>query len=105
MSSARRKPSEIALQLLDFIDEKGGATRWDLIKILGNNSQFSHWVEGFLMREKFVEESLESRTFVYRKTQTGEIFHSLLKNGAIMRALLLVSGKRLKREKFDSPWA
>jgi predicted transcriptional regulator len=94
---SRRKPSEIALELLDCIDEKGEATRWDLIKILGNTWQFHHWVEEFLMKERFVEERRESRSYFYKKTETGEMFHKLLKNGKIMRALLRVSGKRLTR--------
>lgn len=97
MSSSRREPSQIALKLLDCIDEKGEATRWDLIKILGNTSQFHHWVEDFLMRERFVEERRESRNYIYKKTETGDLFHKLLKNGNMMRSLLRLSGKRLKR--------
>ena len=98
MSSSRREPSQIALELLDCIDQKGEATRWDLIKILGNVSQFRHWVEEFLMKEEFVEERRELRNYFYKKTETGELFHKLLKNGMIMRALLRVSGRRLKRD-------
>jgi predicted transcriptional regulator len=104
VSSSRRKPSQIALKLLDCIDEKGETSRWDLIKILGNNSQFHHWVEDFLIREKFIEERRESRNYYYKKTETGELLHKLLKNGDMMRSLLLLSGKRLKRQKFDVPW-
>ena len=98
MSSSRREPSQIALELLDCIDEEGEATRWDLIKILGNTSQFHHWVEEFLVKEEFVEERRESRNYFYKKTETGELFHTLLKNGMIMKALLRVSGRRLKMD-------
>lgn len=95
--SSRREPSLIALQLLDCIEGKGEASRWDLIKILGNTSQFRHWVEDFLLREGFVEERLDTGSYLYKRTRTGELFHKLLKNGNIMRSLLRLSGKRLKR--------
>lgn len=95
MSSSKRSPSQIALELLNCIDEKGEASRWDLIKILGNTWQFHHWVEDFLMKEKFVEERRQSRNRFYRKTESGELFHQLLRNGKMVKALLRVSGKRL----------
>jgi len=48
----RRKPSRIALELLNCLDEKEGrASKWDLIKILGNESQFHYWVEDFCLRK------------------------------------------------------
>jgi hypothetical protein len=95
----RRKPSRIALELLNCLDEKGGkASKWDLIKILGNESQFHYWVEEFLLREKFITEQLESSRSFYRKTETGELLHKLLKNAKIMQAMLRVSGRRLRRD-------
>jgi len=97
VSSSKRSPRQIALELLDCIDDKGEASRWDLIKILGNTWQFHHWVEDFLMKEKFVEERRESRSRFYRKTEAGELFHQLLRNGKMIRALSRVSGKRLTR--------
>ena len=97
MSSSKRSPSQIALELMDCIDAKGEASRWDLIKILGNTGQFHHWVEDFLMKEKFVEERRESRNRFYKKTESGELFHQLLRNGKMIRALSRVSGKRLTR--------
>ena len=55
MSFPRRKPAVIALELLDCIDEKNGkASKWDLIKVVGTESQFHFWVEEFLVKEKFV---------------------------------------------------
>ena len=99
MSYPRRKPSRIALELLNCIDEKEGkASKWDLIKILGNESQFHFWVEEFLLKEKFVAEQQETNRHFYRKTENGELLHRLLENGKIMQAMLKVSGKRLRRE-------
>jgi hypothetical protein len=98
MSFPRRRPARIALELLNCIDAKAGrATKWDLIKILGNEAQFNNWVSGFLVKERFVEERRESRHYFYRKTDHGDLFHRLLKNGAVIEALLRVSGKRLRR--------
>ena len=97
MSSYKRTSSEIALEILDCIDKKGEASRWDLTKILGTTWQFHHWVEDFLMKERLIEERQEARNYFYRKTETGELFHKLLKNGHVMRALLRVSGRRLRR--------
>jgi hypothetical protein len=83
---------------LNWIDQKDGrATKWDLIKILGNESQFNSWVRDFLVKDHFVEEVSESRHYFYRKTEQGNLFHRLLKNGEILEALLRVSGKRLRR--------
>ena len=99
MSFPRRPPSRIALELLDCIDQKEGkASKWDLVKILGNESQFQHWVTNFLLKDKFIKEIQESNHTFYSKTENGEFFHRLLKNGKIVHALLRVSGKRLRRE-------
>ena len=99
MSFPRRDPNKIALELLDCVDHKEGrATKWDLIKILGNEAQFTHWVTNFLVKDKFLEETIESRNYFYRKTETGDLFHRLLKNGEIIDALLRVSGKRLRKD-------
>lgn len=99
MSIPRRKPSKIALEILDFIDQNDGkASKWDLIKILGNESQFQHWITNFLIKDKFIKEIEESKRSFYIKTESGEFFHKLLKNGKLVHALLRVSGKRLRRE-------
>jgi predicted transcriptional regulator len=99
VSIPRRKPSKIALEILDCIDQKNGkASKWDLIKILGNESQFQHWITNFLIKDKFIKEIEESKRSFYCKTETGEFFHKLLKNGKLVHALLRVSGKRLRRE-------
>ncbi|MCW4055134.1 MAG: hypothetical protein NWE84_09515 [Candidatus Bathyarchaeota archaeon] len=96
MPSKRRSPSEIALEILDCIEEKGEATKWDLLKILGTGWQFHHWIEEFLLKERFVEERKEANHYFYRKTDAGNQFHKLLRNGKMMRALMHMSGKRLR---------
>jgi len=98
MSFPRRAPTTIALELLDCIDDKGGkASKWDLIKIVGNEAQFQQWINNFLYKEKIVEEICESNHFFYKKTESGELSHKLLRNGKVVHALLRVSGKRLRR--------
>jgi len=96
--TSRRDASQIALELLDCMDEGGRATRWDLIKVLGNTEQFRHWVEDFLLKDGLVQEKPEGRVTYYTKTGRGELFHQLLRNGNVMRSFLRVSGKRLRRE-------
>lgn len=100
MSVSRRKPARIALDLFDCIDERNGqASKWDLIKVVGTESQFRFWVEDFLLRDKFVEKQRKSKRYFYGKTESGELLHKMLKNGKIMAALLRVSGKRLRRSR------
>ena len=99
MPFSRRAPARIALDLLDCIDKRNGkASKWDLIKVVGTESQFHYWIEEFLLKDKFVEEQRESNRYFYKKTEAGELLHKLLKNGKIMHALLRVSGKRLHRD-------
>jgi hypothetical protein len=98
MSFPRRTPRRIALELLDCIEQKDGtATKWDLIKILGNEAQFNHWITDFLMKDRFIEERIVSRHYFYKKTENGNLFHRLLQKGEVIDALLRVSGKRLRR--------
>ena len=88
----------IALALLNCIDGEGGrASKWSLIKILGNETQFHYWVEEFLIQDGFIEEKMEANRSFYSKTTNGELFHRLLKNGNIMAGLLKVSGRKLRR--------
>ena len=99
MSTPRRAPDTIALELLDCIDQKNGkASKWDLIKILGTEAQFLQWMNNFLIKDKFIEEICESRRYVYVKTENGELLHKLLRNGKMIGALLRVSGKRLRSQ-------
>jgi hypothetical protein len=97
MAFPRRVPAKIASELFDCIDDKSGrASKWDLIKVVGTESQFHYWVEEFLLRDKFIEEEVESSHYFYRKTDAGELLQRLLKNGKIMQALLRVSGKKFR---------
>ena len=97
MSFSRRTPARIASDLFDCIDDKSGkASKWDLIKVVGTEAQFYHWVEEFLLKDRFIEEQTESDRTFYRKTESGELLQRLLKNGKMMYALLRVSGKKLK---------
>jgi predicted transcriptional regulator len=93
--SRRRRPAEISLELLNFICDKDRASKWDLIKILGNTEQFRNWVDGFLLKDGLIEMHENDGVTYYQVTKRGELFHKLLKNGNIMSSFLRISGKRL----------
>jgi hypothetical protein len=92
----RRTPDTIALQLLECVEERGEATKWDLIKVLGNEAQFKIWIEDFLLPEKVLEERREGRHYFYSMTGRGELLHRLLKSGNLIKVFRRVSGRRLK---------
>lgn len=92
----RRSPDTIALELLNAVGERGEATKWDLIKVLGNEAQFRIWINNFLLPEKVLEERREGRNYFYVKTERGELFHTLLKRGNIIKLFSRISGRRLK---------
>ena len=92
---SRRSPDMIALDLLDCVDCKGKATKWDLIKVLGNEVQFTLWIERFFLPEKVLDEIKEGGKRFYVKTERGELFHLVLKNGNIIKLFNHISGKRL----------
>lgn len=94
---SHRSPSEIALELFDLIDKDGRASKWEIIKVLGNTAQFRHWVDDFLLKDGLITEIQDGRVSYYVKTRRGSQFHRLLKNGNIMRSFLRISGKRLSR--------
>lgn len=94
--SIRRSPDIIALELLDCVAEKGEATKWDLVKVLGNDAQFRKWIEGFLLPEGVLKERREGRNYFYSKTERGELFHRLLKSGNVIKLFSRVSGRRLR---------
>jgi len=85
----------IALDLLDCVESKGKVTKWDLIKVLGNEVQFTLWIERFFLPEKVLVEIKEGRKHFYMKTERGELFHLMLKNGNIIKLFNRISGKRL----------
>ena len=96
MSFPRRSPTRILLDILNCIEEKGGAGRWDLIKILGSEQQFRHW-KTKLLDDKIIVEQKEKNRYIYKKAKNGELLHKTLKNDAIVKLLLPFSGKRLRR--------
>jgi len=78
------------------VAENGEATKWDLIKVLGNDAQFSIWVEDFLLPEEVLTERREGRNYFYTLTERGKLFHRLLKSGNMIKLFNRVSGRRLK---------
>ena len=92
----RRPPDTIALELLNILEEKTEASKWDLIKVLGNDTQFKIWIEDFFLPEKVLEERREGRNYYYTMTERGKLFHRLLKSGNMIKIFNKVSGKRLK---------
>ena len=92
----RRAPDTIALQLLECVEERGEATKWDLIKVVGNEAQFKIWIEDFLLPEKVLMERKEGRNYFYTMTERGELLHRLLKSGNLIKIFRRVSGRRLR---------
>ena len=92
----RRPPDIIALELLNTVEDRGEATKWDLIKVLGNEAQFKIWIDNFFLPEKVLTERREGRNYFYAKTERGEMFHTLLRKGNIIKLFTRVSGRRLK---------
>jgi hypothetical protein len=85
----------MAYEILRFI-KYNDASKWDLIKILGNNRQFDHWVTGFLVSDGLIiTPSDESEYYVL--SSNGEVLLSLLKKGNLMNSLFKLSGKRLRK--------
>jgi len=95
--ASRRSPNSIALELLNCIEEEGGATKWDLIKVLGNETQFRIWITDFFMLEKVIAERRERGHYYYKKTDRGELLHRLLKSGNLIKLFTSLSGRRLRK--------
>ena len=94
--TSRRSPDEIALELLNRVEENGEATKWDLIKVLGNEAQSTLWIEKFFLPENVLVERRDGRNYFYEMTERGKLFHKLLKNGNLIRLFSRVSGRRLR---------
>jgi hypothetical protein len=86
----------IALKILDTIEDKEEANKWDLIKVLGNEAQFGVWIEKFFLVEMLIEERREGRYYYYRKTERGELLHKLLRSGSMINIFTRISGKKLR---------
>lgn len=94
-----RDPPSQCLEFLDAIDRKDGeASKWDLIKLAGNEAAFRRWVTDLLQKHKFVEAISKGNTTLFRKTERGRIFHQTLKDWHIITAYKRLSGKRLRGE-------
>jgi predicted transcriptional regulator len=93
----RRSPNIIALEILNCIEENGKASKWDIIKILGNDAQFKKWIDDFFLVEEVLKETRKGRNYTYQKTERGELFHQFLKQGNIIKLFSRISGKRLKQ--------
>lgn len=99
MSFGGRDPPAKCLEFLNAIDRNHGkASKWELIKIAGNETAFRRWVTDFLQLHKFIEENKEGRFTFFKKTERGETFHKTLKDWHMIIAFKRLSGKRLKRE-------
>ena len=92
----RRSPDVIALELLNRVEASGESSKWDLIKVLGNDVMFKNWMEDFFLPESILEERREGRNYYYTMTDLGRQFHRFLKNGNIIKLFNRVSGRRLK---------
>ena len=86
----------IAMELLDCVETNDEASKWDLIKVLGNEAQFGVWIEGFFLVDGILEERREGRNYFYRMTGRGELLHKLLKSGYMIRIFSRVSGRKLR---------
>jgi hypothetical protein len=86
------------LDIFEIIEQKNNkASKWDLLKVVGTQAQFHFWVEDFLLKDKFITINEIKDHLLFSKTENGEFLHELLKNGKLMKALLKVSGKRLRK--------
>ena len=92
----RRPPDVIALELLNTLEAVGESSKWDLVKVLGNDVMFKNWVDDFFLPEGILEERREGRNYYYTMTELGGQFHRFLKNGNIIKLFSRVSGRRLK---------
>lgn len=99
MSFGTKDPPSKCLEFLNAIDRNHGkASKWELVKIAGNEAAFRRWITNFLRLHKFVEETKEGKYTFFRKTERGETFHKTLRDWHIVTAFKRLSGKRLKAE-------
>jgi len=95
--SKPREPVDIAFEILSSIDSNERTTRWDLTKLLGNTRQVYHWIDNFLLKEKFLVEEKEGNASVYILTENGKLLLRLLRSGVLIKSVLRLGGKRLRR--------
>lgn len=95
--SRPREPVDIAFEILSTIENSERTTRWDLTKILGNTRQVYHWIDNFLLKDKFLVEKKEGTTSIYILTDNGKLLLRLLRSGVLIKSVLRLGGKRLRR--------
>ena len=95
--SRSREPVDIAFEILSHIENNERTTRWDLTKILGNTRQVHHWIDNFLLKDKFLIEQKEENASVYKLTENGRLLLRLLRSGVMIKSVLRLGGKRLRR--------
>ena len=95
-----REPVDIAFEILSTIEKNDRTTRWDLTKILGNTRQVNHWIDNFLLKDKFLIETIETDATTYTLSDNGRLLLRLLRNGVIIKSILRLGGKRLRRTDF-----
>lgn len=93
---SQRSPVSLAFILLKTIKENPEVNRWDLIKVLGNNRQFDHWVTKFLVSDGFSTETMVDGRYQYRLTEDGELLYRVLKKGDFIGSVFRLSGRRLR---------
>ena len=97
MSPLARDPVDIAFEILSSIEKNERTTRWDLTKILGNTRQVYHWIDNFLLKDKFLTEHKDDSATTYTLTENGQILLRLLRNGVVIKSILRLGGRRLRR--------
>jgi len=106
-----RKPDKICYQLLSTINKKRKASKWELIKILGNETAFNRWVDDVLVKYgalTFSKEKVGGKTVTYyMKTEKGEVLHrfleKFLRDGKIMELTSrILFRKRLLPDRYTS---
>ena len=95
-----RDPVDIAFEILSSIEKNDKTTRWDLTKILGNTRQVYHWIDNFLVKDKFLNEQKDESATTYSLTDNGRLLLKLLRNGVVIKSILRLGGRRLKREQY-----
>lgn len=93
----QKDPPTRCLDFFRLVDE-GKATKWALIKLVGNEAAFNRWVVSFFLKYNLLKEVQEGRRTYYMKTEEGELVHSLLS-----RRKLVVALKRLMVHKRLTP--
>jgi predicted transcriptional regulator len=98
LSVSRRRAAEITYKILNDVSEKGESTKWDLIKIVGNEQQFNHYITDFILKKECLKERTEGRNYFYSLTQRGRELHSVLKKDYLFKMVVQISGSRLRSE-------